>query len=92
MDIGTYRKQALWRLWAILWQVSVGYVISIVIGIVGLVFAVIDLLVELVANRDGLRSSSTPAKWVHNALKWSFEQTSYSLTGKGEFEWFPKLM
>ncbi|ELZ96593.1 hypothetical protein [Haloferax sulfurifontis] len=91
MQLGTYRRRALWRVWAMVWQLTVGYVVTFVIGILGVVFAVIDLLAELVLNRDGLRSSSTVGRWVHYSLEWSFEQTSYSLTGKGEFEWLPSM-
>lgn len=77
------------RLWALIWQAILGYLVSIVIGLIALVFMVVDLIIELLANRDGLSRTSKPGEWVERFIMWSVEQTLFSITGKGEFEWWP---
>lgn len=83
------RKQALGRLWALLWQFTVGYVIAIVIGVIGTVWATVDLVWQLLSGRNDLSEGSTPAQWVSRALMWSAGQTIYGLTGGGDGQWVP---
>ncbi len=81
------RMQALGRIWALLWQAVIGYVLAIVIGVVATVWMVIDVLWQLILGSDGLSKDATPAKWVKRTLEWSMGQTLYSITGGGDGEW-----
>ncbi|WP_337653287.1 hypothetical protein [Halomontanus rarus] len=83
------RKRALGRIWALIWQATIGYVLAIVIGIIGAIWATIDLLWSLISGRDDLSSSSTPAQWVSRTVSWSAGQTVYGLTGAGSGKWEP---
>ena len=89
MNIGRYRKQALWRLLAAIWAYTVGAVIAFVVGFVGIIWGIIDVVLELFFNRDALSSSSTPATLLNGAIEWQMEMQMFIFTGKGEFEWLP---
>lgn len=81
------RTDAAMRIWALLWQFTIGYVLAIVIGVVGTVWAVVDLLWQLITGGDGLSSSATPAQWVSRTLMWSAGQTIYGITGGSDGQW-----
>lgn len=77
------------RIWALIWQATVGYVATIVIGLIAFVWAIVDLLWQLVLGSDGLDSSSTTATHIGDAFRWSVGQTLFTITGggDGEFRW-----
>ena len=83
------RGDALWRIAALIDQAVLGYILAFIVGIVGLVWMVVDILWQLIAGSDGLSSSSTPAMWVDRFFSWSYEQTVFAITGKGSFQLLP---
>jgi len=78
------RKEALWRIVALLWQATVGYVLAVVIAIVGMLWMVVDIIWQLVTGRNDLSETSTPAQWVSRTLEWNVGQSIYSITGGGD--------
>jgi hypothetical protein len=91
-DIGSQRMEALSRLWTLLYQAVIGYVLGIVVGLIALVWTPIDLIWQALSNRDDLSADSLPARWSRRILGWNVDQTSYGLFGggSGEFYWTPK--
>ncbi len=83
------RIEALWRLWTLVWQATVGGVLNFVVGILALVWAIVDLLWQLIAGSDGLPADSTPGQWVSRTLSWTTQQTIYVITGAGDGQWRP---
>lgn len=81
------RKQAVGRIWALLWQAVIGYLLAIVIGVLAMAWMVVDILWQLITGRGGLSSSSKPAKWIKRTLEWSMGQTLYAITGGGDRKW-----
>jgi hypothetical protein len=86
-SIGEQRYDAGERIWTLLWQGTVGYVLTAIIAIIGTVWAFVDLLWSAVTNRDDLKSDSKPAKWVSATFNWSIGQTIYGLTGGADECW-----
>jgi len=84
------RTEALWRIWAFVWQGTIGYLALIVMGTIAFVFGVIDVLWQLLAGSDGLSESGTVGSHIGEAFSWSVGQTVYALTGGGDgsFRWF----
>ena len=84
------RVDALWRIWALVWQATIGYLALIIISTVALIWMVIDLLWQLILGTDALDSNSTMATHVSDAFYWSVGQTIFSITGGGDgsFRWF----
>jgi hypothetical protein len=89
-ELGEQRKRALWRIWAALWLAVFGYVLGIVLGIVALIWAVADLLVSVVFNRDGLSSDSMPARVLQSWFEWQRQLSAFVTTGAGGMIWFPR--
>jgi hypothetical protein len=81
------RVDALWRLWALIWQATFGYLALGIIAIVALLWMIVDVAWQLVTGRDGLSSMSTVAMQVENAFDWTAGQTVFALTGGGD-GWF----
>lgn len=86
-----YRRKAVMRLWAFLWQVIFGYTGGVLVSIIAIIWGVADVIVQLIFNRDWLSASSTPAMVVEKTLMWMAEQTIFAFTGggAGEFQWLP---
>lgn len=80
------RKEALWRIVALLWQAVIGYVFAIIVGTIGAVWMLIDLVWQLVLGSDGLDSNSTVASYIARTLRWNVGQSLYSITGGGDGE------
>jgi hypothetical protein len=84
------RKDAIMRVWALIWQATVGYVAVTVMGIVGIVWMILDVAWQLITGRDGLGSSSQVAGHIGDAFQWTASQTVFAVTGGGDgrFRWF----
>lgn len=85
-----YRREAVMRIWALIWQVTVGYVAAAVIGFVAIAWMVLDVIWQLITGKEGLDSGSSIAGHIDNAFEWTASQTVYAVTGggDGEFRWF----
>lgn len=83
------RRQALMRIWVFLWQITVGALINGVVSIIAFVWAIVDLLWQLIWGGDGLSKDATPAEWVSRTLSWTTQQTIFVLTGAGDGQWVP---
>lgn len=85
------RMEALLRVWAFIWQGHLGYVLSVVFGIVGIIFMIVDVIWQLVWDSDGLDSQSTLSQAIQDAYQWNIGQTLFAFTsqGDGEFRWHP---
>ncbi|UTF52752.1 hypothetical protein [Natronosalvus rutilus] len=81
------RKQAIVRLWALIWQFTVGYVLTIVVMIVGNIWMVIDLLWQLLLGSEGLSSGSSVGSYIESFWMWSAGQTVFAMTGGGDGKW-----
>lgn len=84
------RRDALLRVWTLLYQATVGYLAALVIGVIALVWMVVDVIWQLIFGSDGLSSSSMLAMQVSDSFEWAAGQTVYAVTGggDGEFRWF----
>ncbi len=84
------RVDALWRVLALVWQGTLGYVALAIVGIIAFIWMVLDVLWQLITGRDGLDSQSAIAMQVEQAFEWSVGQTVFALTGggDGQFRWF----
>ncbi len=84
------RADALWRVLALVWQATLGYVALGIVGIIAIVWMVLDVIWQLITGRDGLDANSTIASQVEMAFEWSVGQTVFALTGGGDgsFRWF----
>ena len=87
--LGDNRAKALMRVWAAIWAMTFGALVSTVFGIVALVWGIVDVLLELILNRDGLSASNPAAQWTVRSLDWLHEQSLFVIVGTGGFEWLP---
>jgi hypothetical protein len=89
--LGDQRTQVGWRVLALLWQGVIGYLLVLVIGTIAAIWALVDLIWQLVTNRNDLSEDSTPAQWVSMTAGWSADQTVFGLTGGAskEFQALP---
>lgn len=83
------RSQALWRILAFLYAITVAAVISGVVGFVAFIWGVIDIAWQLISGRNDLSENSRPAKIVVSTLQWNLDLTIYAFVGKGRFELLP---
>ena len=81
--LGEQRSQVGWRLLALIWQATIGYLLAVVVGTIALVWAILDLIWQLLTNRNDLSEDSTPAQWASRTVGWSADQTVFFLTGGG---------
>ena len=86
---GEQRGQALWRILAFFYGATITTLLTAVVTVVGLIWGIIDILWQLVTNRNDLGETSTPARVVEGVLMWNVRLLVYSLTGAGRFEWLP---
>lgn len=89
--LGKNREQAFWRLVALLWQATAGYVLTIGFSILGFGFAVVDLLLQSIFNWDGLSEDGWIGSMIESFWDWTLGQTVFFLTGGGDkrFRWLP---
>jgi hypothetical protein len=90
MNLGKYRADALYRVWGLVWLVVMGVVLQFVV-LIGLVWMVVDVLAQLLLNRDFLSSMSGPASVVSAFIRHEAMLLDYTLTGEGEFLWVPEF-
>lgn len=83
------RFDALKRVFAFLWVWIVGSILLLIVGIVGFIWGLIDVIWQGVTGRDGLSEESTPAMWISGIYVWHAEQQSYATTGTGELALVP---
>lgn len=83
------RGESLVRIWAFLWSFTFAALISGLITIVGFIWAIFDILWQLISGRNDLSESSTPARVIRATLLWNVGLMVYAMTGSGEFEWLP---
>ena len=83
------RVDALLRVVALLWVYTVGALIASVVGFIGLLWMLVDVIWQLITGSDGLSSTSTPANWVKGTFMWIAGQTNYALTGSGDLMLLP---
>ena len=84
------RVDALWRILALLYQGTIGYLALSIIALVALVWMIIDVIWQLIFGSDGLSAGSSIAMQVEMAFDWNVGQTVFALTGGGDgrFRWF----
>ncbi len=80
------RKEALWRVIALVWQGVIGFFAGSAIALVAVVWMVFDVIWQFLTGRDGLSAMSTPAEWVSRTLEWIAGQLIYAFTGGGDGE------
>lgn len=83
------RTQAGWRILSAAYGATVGATITGVVGLVAIVWGVVDILWQLLTNRNDLSENSTPAKVVYNTLHWNLDLFVFFATGEGMFQWLP---
>lgn len=76
-----------WRLLALLWLSTGGWIITVVAGIIAIPVGIVDVLMVLILG-SGL-SEGRVVGFVVDSLTWNAEQSAYILIGKGEFQAFP---
>ncbi|WP_153952738.1 hypothetical protein [Halosegnis longus] len=82
-----YRAQALWRIIALVWQATVGYIVVVLVGLVALVWMLLDIIWQLLLGSEGLDEDGRAGMLVSSAFSWAIGQTIFALTGGGD-EWF----
>jgi hypothetical protein len=87
------RKQAVWRILALLYGTTVASLISTVVLIVGFVWGIVDILWQLLSGRNDLSETSKPATIVEATLMWNVSLLVFALTGggPGRLEWLPSF-
>jgi hypothetical protein len=57
------RKEALWRVVAFLWALVASFLLQFVV-VIGFIWGIVDVLIQLISDRDVLMADSTPARVV----------------------------
>lgn len=83
------RGQALWRIWAFIWSITVGAILVGVIGLIGIIWGVIDVLWQLISGKNTLNENSRPATIVYETLMWDIHLLVFALLGRKQFRWLP---
>ena len=83
------RRQALGRIWAFLWIAVIGYVLTLIVSIIAMIWAPVDIIWQLITGRDDLSTDRAPARAISATFSWSVGQTVYALTGGGDERWRP---
>jgi hypothetical protein len=89
MRLGSFRADALYRVWALIWAQVWGIVLAIV-TIVAFVWMVVDVVLQFVLNMDFLTASSRPADIVNATLEYETDLLKFAFTGQGEWMWLPR--
>lgn len=82
------RREVFTRLGALLWLLTAGWVISLILGILVIPLGILDLLITAIRG-EGLSSDGMIFGWVIRSIMWNAEQAIYVIAGDGEFQWFP---
>ncbi|QCW05229.1 hypothetical protein [Natrinema pallidum] len=83
------RSQALWRIVAFVYGITVAALISGIVSIVALAWGVVDIFWQLLTGRNDLSEDSRPATIVTETLQWNLDLTIYAFVGKGSMQWLP---
>ncbi len=85
-----HRAQALWRIIALVWQATVGYIVVVLVSLLAVVWMLLDIVWQLVAGSEGLDENGRAGMLVSSAFKWAYGQTVFALTGGGDgwFRWW----
>lgn len=76
------------RLGALVWLLTAGWVISLILSILVIPLGLLDLLLTAFRGR-GLSSDGMIFGWVIRSIEWNAEQAIYVIAGDGEFQWLP---
>lgn len=80
--------QAVERVWTVVWQLLVGWLISAAAMTVGFIWAILDVLWQLVAGGDGIGGpGSRVADVVAESIRWHAGQWIFIMTGGGDGRW-----
>lgn len=85
------RSQAIWRVLAFLYGITVASLVTTVVAIVGILWMIIDIPWQLLSGRNDLSETSRPAMIVEETLLWNIQMLIFALTGGGpkKLEWTP---
>lgn len=78
------RKDAGERTAAFLWAWTGGLVIVLTVVTIGLVWMLVDLVIQATTDRDVLTTNSAPAKAVRGTIWWWSGQLSFALVSSNE--------
>lgn len=85
------RSEALLRILAFFYGGFFASILAVLVMFIGLIWAVVDILVQLILDRNLLSEESRPARVVVGVLHWNISLLIFALTGSGSFEWLPSL-
>lgn len=78
------------RIWTLLYQTFIGWIISSIVIFFAFILAPIDLLLQLITGWEIFASNGTIFGYVNRTLTWNAGQIGYGLTGAGRgFKWIP---
>lgn len=80
---------ALMRVFALLWQAVVGWVVSLALAFIAIPLMVLDVLWQLITGMEGFAPDGTAFGWVQRSIMWNAGQANYAITGSGEFKALP---
>ncbi|SDJ33060.1 hypothetical protein SAMN05216226_102160 [Halovenus aranensis] len=85
------RSQALWRILALLYGMTIAAFISGIVTLVGFIWMLVDIPWQLITGRNDLSEDSGPASLVSTTILWNTEMLIFSLTGGGpkRLVWLP---
>lgn len=88
--LGKNRSRAFWRVVALVVFVTVGWVISLVAFAAGLLFMLVDIILQFLFNSDGFSKGSTSGMWLVRLYEWQVSIIGYIVLGSPrEFPWTP---
>lgn len=82
------RREALWRVVAFLWSLLALFILQFVL-IFAFVWGLVDVILELVTDRDFLMEDSSPAMAIKSFIRWPVELLLFAFTGHGGMMWTP---
>ena len=83
------RKEALCRVVAFLWALVAAFLLQFAL-VVGFIWGIVDVLIQLISDRDVLMADSTPARVVRGFVLWPAKLLVFAFTGDGEMMWLPE--
>ena len=85
------RYQALWRILAAIYAFTIASIVTAIAFVVGFVYGIVDVLWQLVSDRDDLSEDSKPAMIIGETLRWQIEMLIFAFTGGGpkRLIWLP---
>ena len=73
------------------WQLTIGWILSGIAGIIAVVWGAVDIVWQAFMGSEGLDPDGRIASWAIGIMKWSKKQWLWAAfgTGSGEFQWWP---